>query len=225
MAYVHIQSAATALLLVVSGAPLLAESPKPVSPPVNSQMAPPPAPRKMTFETDVYPERPFTKADIDCAVDELGPEGREQVVEVFIKPISVTAGRDAKSRSVLPYILPALEKCEKSMKQPMSVLGAVTFHLLGRIAGDHYFARAQEAKIDLPALRTWFAAQPETLRTTWFGKSMDIGFADAELLRMLAELETAKVPTDPMINDIELTRQVLKSLVIEARLNMGLASF
>jgi hypothetical protein len=225
MAYVHIQSAAAALLLAVLGAPLLAQSPKPVPPPVNSQMAPPPAPRKMTFETDVYPERPFTKADVDCAVDELGPAGREQVIEVFIKPISVSASRDAKARSVLPYILPALEKCEKSLKQPMSVLGPVTFHLLGRIAGDHYFAKAQAAKFDLAGLRTWFAAQPETLRTTWFGKSMDIGFADAELLRMFSELDAAKVPTDPMINDVELTRLVLKSLVVEARLNAGLGSF
>jgi hypothetical protein len=215
MAYYRFTSGILALILSIFAAPLLAESSKPV----------PPSPRMMSFEKEVFPERPFTKADIDCAVDELGPAGRDQVVDNFIKQIGSGASRDTKARSVLPYILPALEKCEKSMKQPASILGAVTFHLLGRIAGDHYFARATDAKFDLPALRKWFSAQPESLRTTWFGKSMDIGFADAELLRMLAELDTAKVPTDPMINDIELTRQVLKSLVIEARLNAGLASF
>jgi hypothetical protein len=182
----------------------------------------PPIPEKSTQANAV---RSINRADVACVIEKLGDSGRQKVENLFVSKILDKSGQPSSANQIVPVVLPPLMECEKTLKWPQDLLGAAAFHVLGKITADHFLAKAETQKFDLPAMRRWFDAQPTSLRTGWFGRGMDIGFADAELLRMLCELEASKTDTNILINDLELTKIVMKSYVISARLDAGLGSF
>ncbi len=192
----------------------------PTPAPTKSIEAPVPATPNMVLDGPAV-----SAADVDCILDKLSTNGRNKIVTSFVQKIGDKSTNNRMAYDVVPIILPSLLHCEKKMKWKGGQLADATFHTLGKITGDHYMAKATEQKFDIAGIRSWFAKQPESLKTGWFSAQMDTGTSDSEMLRMISDLETAKVATDPMINDMALTKLVLKSLVIETRLAAGLGGF
>ncbi len=207
--------------LVVVATPVAAIAIDSPSPPPKQAMEPP-----VPTTTNMVLDGPAVSAvDVDCVLKKLGSDGRDKIVQNFVLKMQDNTPNKRMTYDIVPIILPSLMHCEKTLKWKSSQLSDTTFHLLGKIAGDHYFAQAADQKFDITGIRSWFAKQPEDLKLGWFSPQMDTGVSDSELLRMLSDLETAKIATDPMINDMVLTKLVMKSLVIETRLAAGLGGF